>query len=279
MRRALHLDGMKTCALPLAAFLAALTAVPTLAQGRYDNIVQTEVLQGWDLPDGRRLAAVRLVLAPGWKTYWRAPGDAGIPPHFDWSRARNISSVSLNWPTPEVHVQNGMRSIGYTEQVVIPMHVTPAQPGRAMRLRTKLSMGVCSDVCIPHEVSIDAMLDSPDLSPTPAIVAALADMPYSASEAEVQSATCQLRPTERGMQIEAHVNLPHTGGKEVAVIEPGVSDVWVSEAKTTRTGNTVVAVSQMVHTEGRTFAIDRSNVRITILGGSYAVDVQGCTAG
>ena len=63
------------------------------------------------------------------------------------------------------------------------------------------------------------------------------------------------------------------------MIEPGVPDVWVSEAATTRSGNTVVAVSEMMHTEGGAFAIDRSNVRITILGGSYAVDVRGCTAG
>ncbi len=271
--------SMKQSALSIAAVLTAITAVPSLAQGRFDDVVKTEVIQGWDLPDGRRLAAIRLSLAPGWKTYWRAPGDAGIPPHFDWSRARNIGAVSLTWPTPDVHTQNGMRSIGYTDQVVIPMHITPSKPGKPMRLRTTLSMGVCSDVCIPHQVSINTLLDSPDLTPTPAIVAALADVPYSEAEAEVQAATCQLRPTEHGMQIEARVTLPHTGGTEVAVIEPGVPGVWVSEAKTSRTGNTVVAVSEMMHADGGAFAIDRSDVRITILGGSYAVDVRGCTAG
>ncbi|APX12299.1 protein-disulfide reductase DsbD domain-containing protein [Tateyamaria omphalii] len=270
---------MKKRALSLAVALAAVTALPIYAQGQFDHVVRTEVLQGWDLPNGQRLAAVRLVLAPGWKTYWRAPGDAGIPPHFDWSRARNIGAVSLSWPTPEVHVQNGMRSIGYTDQVVIPMHITPARAGKPMRLRTTLSMGVCSDVCIPHSVKIDEMLDSPDLTPTPAIVAALADMPYSASEAEVQSATCRLSPTEHGMQIEARVALPHTGGTEVAVIEPGVPGVWVSEARTARSGNTVVAVSEMMHADGGAFAVDRSDVRITILGADYAVDVQGCTGG
>lgn len=270
---------MKTSVLPLAALMVATTAVPTLAQGRFDDVVQTEIIQGWDLPDGRRLAAVRLVLAPGWKTYWRAPGDAGIPPHFDWSGARNIGAVSLTWPTPEIHVQNGLRSIGYTDQVVIPMHITPSDASRPIRLRTTLSMGVCSDVCVPHQVSIDTLLDSPDLTPTPAIVAALADVPYSETEADVQAATCRLRPTEHGMQIEARVTLPHTGGTEVAVIEPGVPGVWVSEAKTTRTGDTVVAVSEMVHSEGGAFAVDRSDVRITILGGNYAVDVRGCTAG
>ncbi|WP_299043475.1 protein-disulfide reductase DsbD domain-containing protein [uncultured Tateyamaria sp.] len=270
---------MRQSALSLAAVLATVAAVPSLAQGQFDDVVRTEVLQGWDLPNGQRLAAVRLVLAPGWKTYWRAPGDAGIPPHFDWSRARNVGAVSLTWPTPDVHHQNGMQSIGYTDQVVIPMHLTPAKPGKPMRLRTTLSMGVCADVCIPHQVSIDTLLDSPDLTPTPAIVAALSDVPYSEAEAQVRAATCRVRPTEHGMQIEARVTLPHTGGTEVAVIEPGIPGVWVSEARTSRSGDTVVAVSEMVHADGGAFAIDRSDVRITILGGNYAVDVRGCTAG
>ena len=265
--------------LPCFAALAALSALPVSAQGRFDDVVKAEVLQGWDLPDGRRLAAVRLALAPGWKTYWRAPGDAGIPPQFDWSRARNIGAVSLTWPTPEIHDQNGMRSIGYTDQVVIPMHLTPVDANRPIRLRTTLSMGVCADVCLPHEVSFDTVLDAPDPRPTPAIVAALADVPYSASEADVRAATCRLSPTDYGMQIEARVTLPHTGGTEVAVIEPGVPGVWVSEADTRRTGDTVIAVSEMMHADGGAFAIDRSDVRITILGGSYAVDVRGCTAG
>ncbi|MEX0311199.1 MAG: protein-disulfide reductase DsbD domain-containing protein, partial [Tateyamaria sp.] len=185
----------------------------------------------------------------------------------------------ISWPTPEVSQQNGMQSIGYTDQVVIPLHLTPVDAGRPIRLRTTLSMGVCSDVCLPHEVTLDTWLDAPDANPTPAIVAALADMPYSASEADVRAATCRLSPTTHGMQIEARVTLPHTGGTEVAVIEPGVPGIWVSEADTQRSGDTLVAVSEMMHADGGAFAIDRSKVRITILGGSYAVDVRGCSAG
>ncbi|WP_299691417.1 protein-disulfide reductase DsbD domain-containing protein [uncultured Tateyamaria sp.] len=260
------------------AALAALTALPMPASAGDFDPVTAEVLQGWTLPDGRRVAAVRLTLEPGWKTYWRAPGDAGIPPHFDWSRARNIADVDVSWPTPSVYHQNGMRSLGYTGQVVLPMHITPKRSGAPVRLRTKMSIGVCAEVCVPHTLHIDAMLDSADLSPTPAIVAALSDMPYAADEAGVVSAACRMAPTEHGMSIEAHVTLPHTGGTEVAVIEPGTPGVWVSEARTARQGDTVVAVSEMIHPDGGAFSIDRSNVRITILGGDYAVDIQGCTA-
>ncbi|WP_299165014.1 protein-disulfide reductase DsbD domain-containing protein [uncultured Tateyamaria sp.] len=261
----------------LAAGAICAAASSAHAQSGFDDVVQAEVLQGWDLPDGRRVAALRLTLAPGWKTYWRAPGDAGIPPHFDWGRARNLQNVSVTWPTPNVYVEYGLRSIGYTGQVVIPVYVTPARAGKPVRLRSTMSLGVCAEVCLPHQIEFDTLLDAPDASPTPAIVAALADVPYSASEAGVSAATCTLRPTDRGMQIEARVTLPDTGGREVAVIEPGVPGVWVSEAKTTRRGGTVTAVSEMVHQKGGAFGVDRSNVRITILGGDYAVDIKGCT--
>ena len=264
--------------LTACAFAAGL-ALPAPAVADDFDPVTAQVLQGWTLPDGRRVAAIQLTLEPGWKTYWRAPGDAGIPPHFDWSRARNVAGVDISWPTPNVYVDNGMRSLGYTGQLVLPMHITPKRDGQSVRLRTTMSLGVCAEVCLPHTLEIDAILDGADPSPTPAIVAALADMPYAADEAGVQRAICRIAPSEYGMSIEAHVTLPHTGGTEVAVIEPGAPGVWVSEAETTRRGDTVVAVSEMIHPDGGAFSVDRSNVRITILGGDYAVDVQGCSAG
>lgn len=259
------------------AALAALNT-PALANDPFSDPVRADVLQGWDLPDGRRLAAVRLTLDPGWKTYWRAPGDAGIPPLFDWSRARNLSQVAISWPTPKVFVDNGMQSIGYKGQVVIPVYLTPSKPGKPIRLRTMMSLGVCADVCMPHEIKIDAMLDAPDLTPTPAIVAALADAPYGADEAGVRAVICSIQPTANGMEIKAQITMPYTGGREVAVIESGSDELWVSEARTSRRGDTVTAVSEMVHVSGDAFGIERSDVRITILGGDYAVDIKGCTA-
>ena len=268
---------MTSYAAPLALLALCALPLPVAAQDPFADVVEAEVLQGWDLPDGRRVAAVQLTLAEGWKTYWRSPGDAGIPPQFDWSRARNLEAVAITWPTPKVYNQNGLRSIGYSGRLVIPMYLTPTRPGKPVRLRTTMSLGVCEEICIPYELDLDAVLDAPDPRPTPAIVAALADAPLDARDAGVRRATCTLRPTDQGMEIEAHVTLPHTGGTEVAVIETGTAGLWISEAKTSRRGDTVVAVSQMVHPSGGTFAIDRSAVRITILGGDYAVDVRGCT--
>ena len=104
----------------LLALGTSLAAVTAQAQS-FDRVVQAEVLPGWRTENGDHMAALRITLNPGWKTYWRAPGDAGIPPLLDWSGSGNLESAEVTWPTPEVFSQNGMRSIGYTEELVLPV--------------------------------------------------------------------------------------------------------------------------------------------------------------
>lgn len=238
-----------------------------------------EVLSGWVQSDGSRMAALRLKLAPGWKTYWRAPGDAGIPPEFSWSGSSNMETVSISWPAPMVFDQNGMRSVGYQDTLVIPLRIEPRAQGEPLELQATMALGVCADVCIPHELEFSARIDDDNLTPTPAIAAALAQRPYSASEAGVRSAKCRMSPTRDGLQIEAHIAMPSAGGDEYVVIEPGVSNIWVSEADTKRSGDTVVAISEMVNINGGPVAIDRSAIRMTVLGSKHAVDIKGCAAG
>ena len=254
-------------------------AAPVLASETFSMPVEAKVLPGWVHADGSRSAGLHLDLAPGWKTYWRAPGDAGIPPQFDWSGSRNLQSVAISWPTPKVFDQNGMRSVGYEDALTIPLRITPDRAGKAMRLKVTMQLGICSDICIPHELSFDAVIDSTATSPTPAIAAALAQAPYTASEAGVTSATCRVTPTNDGLEVQARVAMPSSGGQEYVVIEPGAGDIWVSEAKTTRKGGYVTATSEMIHTNGGPIALDRSSVRITVLGSNHAVDIKGCTPG
>ena len=246
------------------------------AQDSFEVPVEAEVLHGWVSSDGSRTAALRLTLAPGWKTYWRAPGDAGIPPQFNWSGSGNLESVSVTWPTPQVLDQNGMRSVGYENSVTIPLHVEPSRKGKPVHLKAKMELGICSDVCIPHELDLEALIDSIETRPTPAIAAALAQQPYTASEAGVSDVTCAIRPTSDGLRIETRITMPSAGAPEYVVIEPQAGDIWVSEAKTSRTGNQIVATSDMVSASGAPIALDRSAIRVTVLGQSYAVDIQGC---
>ena len=79
--------------------------------------------------DGVERAGVDIALDPGWKTYWRMPGDAGVPPHFDWSASRNVKAVEVLWPAPSRFIDPEGETVGYRDRVVFPVRVTPAGNG------------------------------------------------------------------------------------------------------------------------------------------------------
>lgn len=90
-------------------------------------------------------------LEPGWKVYWRSPGDAGLPPRFDWSGSRNLADAEVRWPAPKRFTLFGLHTFGYGDEVVLPVVVRPARPGEALSLRLDLDIAMCKDICILHE--------------------------------------------------------------------------------------------------------------------------------
>ena len=256
--------------------LAMISATAPRAQG-LEDVVRVDILPGWTTASGSRMAGIAISLAPGWKTYWRAPGDAGIPPMLSYAGSENIGAVRMQWPVPEVFHQNGMRSIGYSGQVILPLEISRSGAGE-MRLAGELSIGVCRDICVPVYLEFDAAL--PEGGARDArIVAALVDRPLAASEAGVRRADCAVAASERGIELTAEVELPGLTGAEEVVIEAGDPQVWVSEPEMTRRGDVLTARVQMSRVSGSGFAVDRSEVRITILGRDRAVDIRGCSAG
>lgn len=258
----------------LAGVTAAALGLPAIAQD-FSQIARIEVLPGWETADGTRMAAVRVELEPGWKTYWRAPGDAGIPPQFSWAGSRNMGGLEMSWPTPEVFDQNGMRSIGYEDEMVLPIEISPRGDG-PVRVKGSVDIGICRDVCVPQTLEFDALLPGDGGQRDPRIIAALVDQPYSAAEAGVSKSVCRVSATQDGIALRAEVLMPPVGGREIAVIETGNPDVWVAEPRTRREGNTLIAETTLSHIDGAAFALNRSDVRITVIGAGQAVDISGC---
>ncbi len=251
-------------------------STPALAQD-VDNILTAELRPGWRQSDGSHVAALHLTLAPGWKTYWRSPGDAGIPPEFSWRGSKNVAAVGVSWPTPKVFYQSGMRSVGYAQEVVLPLRVTARAPGQDMYLRATVDLGVCSDICVPQTVEIDVTLPSDARGRDPLIAGALADMPFSRSEAAVKSVHCTVGGDARGMTLRTEIDMPRGQSAEDTVIETSNPLIWVAEPKTHRAANgNLVSETRLSHAEGGAFALDRSGVRITVLSNGHAVDIVGC---
>ncbi|MQY42381.1 hypothetical protein GG681_06980 [Epibacterium sp. SM1969] len=261
-----------------AACTAALFSAPAVAQNLPDNLVEIEVLDGGKTRHGNVIGALRVTLSDGWKTYWRSPGDAGIPPTFSWKGSQNVADVQISWPAPEVFLTSGLRTLGYEQQMVLPVEITPARPGKPIRLKGRVGIGVCKEVCVPSELRFDHAMNA-NAKRNPTIAAALASRPYTAREAGVKSATCRLSPTQYGMKIEARITMPSAGGTEIAVIESGSPYLQASDTTARRTGNTLVAESEFFSLNDGLISIDRSAVRITVLGQSHAVDIQGCSTG
>jgi suppressor for copper-sensitivity B len=111
-------------------------------------------------------AGLHVRLADGWKTYWRSPGAAGLPPRLDWSGSVNVEEVGFRWPAPQRFELFGFDNFGYEKEVVFPLDVTPARVGEPVALRGRANLLVCSSICVP--TTLDVALDLPAGSATTA---------------------------------------------------------------------------------------------------------------
>jgi suppressor for copper-sensitivity B len=102
--------------------------------------------------------AVRLGLEfrmkPGWKIYWRSPGDAGFPPQPNWAGSQNLLKAGLEWPLPERFSVLGLTTLGYHDAVVLPVTAALLEPGKALAIRAKVNYLTCDDICVPYEAAL-----------------------------------------------------------------------------------------------------------------------------
>jgi hypothetical protein len=122
-------------------------------------------------------AGVDLKLKPGWHTYWRYPGDAGVPPRFDFRGSQNVKAVEVLWPAPQRLPEAGMIAIGYSSGFVLPLQITPQDRGKPVTLRLKLDYAVCEKLCVPAEAKVELVMAGGTSSQDAALAAAEARVP------------------------------------------------------------------------------------------------------
>jgi DsbC/DsbD-like thiol-disulfide interchange protein len=136
------------------------------------------------------VAGVELRMDPGWKTYWRNPGDSGVPPSFDWAGSKNLKHAELVYPAPHRFADAGGTAIGYDDQVVFPLKLTPERASEPIELKLVFAYGLCKDLCIPNDVTLGLTLGG-DIGKGDALLleSALARVPKPASEGVLPSVT------------------------------------------------------------------------------------------
>ena len=165
------------CLLALALMPAHAHAAAGEAQG--DDAVSVYLIAGTSgvgdlthVPLG-----LEIRLAPGWHTYWRSPGEAGLPPQLDWSKSEtpdgNLKAATLLYPAPTRYKAFGLETIGYRDHVVLPVDAELQTPGKPLAIEATLDLLVCSQICVPKHFILK--LTVPQGAAKPSADAALID--------------------------------------------------------------------------------------------------------
>jgi DsbC/DsbD-like thiol-disulfide interchange protein len=171
------------------------------------------------------LGGIALKLQPGWKTYWRTPGDSGVPPRFDFSRSDNIEAVTVMWPAPTKFDDGaGGHSLGYHDQVVLPLRIVAKNVDKPVTLRADINYAVCEKLCIPVEASAELAFTSVASTEDSALFAALDTVPKPANVGDPNPLT--IRDVKRDGKSTVLVDVVSPDAREINLFVEGPTPDW-----------------------------------------------------
>jgi DsbC/DsbD-like thiol-disulfide interchange protein len=135
--------------------------------------------------EGAYRAGIEIKLAPETITYWRSPGESGVPPVFDFSRSSNLRSAVVSFPAPRRINEAGSDIFGYEGVIVLPVRVVPQEAGKSVDLLLDIDYAACEKICLPVHATLDLPLPPRDGGQIQAIAAAEAAVPRQLSREEI----------------------------------------------------------------------------------------------
>src|ERR1700761_194740 len=171
------------------------------------------------------LGGIALQLQPGWKTYWRTPGDSGVPPRFDFSKSENIDAVTILWPAPTKFDDGaGGHSLGYHDQIVLPLRIVAKNADKPVTLRASINYAVCEKLCIPVEADAELPFTSVASTEDNALFAALDTVPKPASVGDPNPLT--IRDVKREGKSTVLVDVLSPDARTINLFVEGPTPDW-----------------------------------------------------
>jgi DsbC/DsbD-like thiol-disulfide interchange protein len=171
------------------------------------------------------LGGISIQLQPGWHTYWRTPGDSGVPPHFDFSKSDNVEAVTVMWPAPiKFDDGAGGTALGYKQQVTLPLRIVPKSADKPVTLRADINYAVCDKLCIPVEASAELAFASVASTEDSNLSEALNTVPKPANVGDPNPLT--IRDVKREGKANVLVDVSAPDGKEVSLFVEGPTPDW-----------------------------------------------------
>jgi DsbC/DsbD-like thiol-disulfide interchange protein len=171
------------------------------------------------------LGGIAFQLQPGWKTYWRTPGDSGVPPRFDFSKSENIEAVTVLWPAPTKFDDGaGGQSLGYHGQFVLPLRIVAKNTDQPVTLRAAINYAVCAKLCIPVEASAELPFTSVASTEDSALFAALDTVPKPANIGDPNPLT--IRDVKRDGKSTVLIDVVSADAGETDLFVEGPTPDW-----------------------------------------------------
>jgi DsbC/DsbD-like thiol-disulfide interchange protein len=171
------------------------------------------------------LGGIALQLKPGWHTYWRTPGDSGVPPRFDFAKSDNVEAVTVLWPAPTKFDDGaGGTSLGYHDQIVLPLRIVAKNPEKPVTLRADVNYAVCEKLCIPVQADLELSFNSVASTEDSALFAALDTVPKPANVGDPNPLT--IRDVKREGRSEVLVDVVSPDNRPINLFVEGPTPDW-----------------------------------------------------
>ncbi|MES1148283.1 MAG: protein-disulfide reductase DsbD domain-containing protein [Bradyrhizobium guangdongense] len=171
------------------------------------------------------LGGIAFQLQRGWKTYWRSPGDSGVPPRFDFSKSDNVEAVTVLWPAPlKFDDGAGGHSIGYHDQIVLPLRIVAKAADKPVTLRADINYAVCEKLCIPVEAKAELGFNSVASTEDAGLFAALDTVPKPANIGDPNPLT--IRDVKREGANKVVVDVVTPDARNVNLFVEGPTPDW-----------------------------------------------------
>jgi DsbC/DsbD-like thiol-disulfide interchange protein len=171
------------------------------------------------------LGGIALQLKPGWHTYWRTPGDSGVPPRFDFAKSDNVEAVTVLWPAPKKFDDGaGGTSLGYLDQVVLPLRIVAKNADKPVTLRADVNYAVCEKLCIPVQANLELSFSSVASTEDSALFTALDTVPKPANVGDPNPLT--IRDVKREGRSEVLVDVVSPDNRPISLFVEGPTPDW-----------------------------------------------------
>lgn len=260
----------------LLVLLFNIVGSSVFSQSPIIGLKSVDIIRGWRQSDDIHIAAINIKLEDGWKTYWRVPGIGGIAPILNWEKSKNIKNISQIWPTPNIYNEYGLQTIGYKNELLLPLQIQPIDKKQPIHLSITIDFGICSDVCVPIQTAVEERLPERTSIGKKNILDTLEKAILSGNKSPFKIVKCNIVPIKDGFEVNAFFEGLASFDKDtLGVVEyPVKQNGWINQ-KASLISSNQLSVHAIVYNKSIHF-IDRSDLTLTIFTKNKAFEFDGC---